>query len=48
MFRKAVRPQVAESARVATFLASEGIALNNEAYALLGKRRLDPTFSAAG
>ena len=32
--RKAVRPQVAELARVATFLASEGIALNNEAYAL--------------
>jgi integrase len=32
--REAVRPQVAELARVATFLASEGIALNNEAYAL--------------
>jgi len=32
--RKAVRPQVAESARVAAFLASEGITLNNKAYAL--------------
>ena len=32
--RKAVRPQVAELARVATFLAGEGITLNNEAYAL--------------
>src|SRR5262245_9400893 len=32
--RKAVRPQVAELARVATFLASEGITLNNEAYVL--------------
>jgi hypothetical protein len=29
-----VRPQVAELARVATFLASEGIALNATAYAL--------------
>jgi hypothetical protein len=32
--REAVRPQVAELARVATFLASEGRALNAEAYAL--------------
>jgi integrase len=32
--RKAVRPQVAELARVATFLASEGMALNATAYAL--------------
>jgi len=32
--REAVRPQVAELARVATFLASEGIALNASAYAL--------------
>ena len=32
--RKAVRPQVAELARVATFLAGEGVTLNNEAYAL--------------
>jgi hypothetical protein len=32
--REAVRPQVAELAGVATFLASEGVALNNEAYAL--------------
>lgn len=32
--REAVRPQVAELARVATFLASEGMALNQTAYAL--------------
>jgi hypothetical protein len=32
--REAVRPQIAEEARVARFLASEGLALNNEAYAL--------------
>lgn len=32
--REAVRPQVAELARVATFLASEGMALNATAYAL--------------
>jgi hypothetical protein len=32
--REAVRPQIAELARVATFLASEGRALNSEAYAL--------------
>jgi hypothetical protein len=32
--REAVRPQVAELARVATFLASEGMALNPTAYAL--------------
>ncbi|MDO8396612.1 MAG: hypothetical protein Q7T45_02225 [Bradyrhizobium sp.] len=32
--REAVRPQVAELARVATFLASSGIALNATAYAL--------------
>jgi hypothetical protein len=32
--REAVRPQVAELARVATFLASEGVALNSGAYAL--------------
>ena len=32
--REAVRPQVAELARVATFLASEGKALNATAYAL--------------
>jgi integrase len=32
--RAAVRPQIAELARVATFLASEGIALNTSAYAL--------------
>lgn len=32
--RAAVRPQIAEEARVARFLASEGMALNNEAYAL--------------
>ncbi|MEY9880558.1 tyrosine recombinase XerC [Bradyrhizobium sp. USDA 329] len=32
--RDAVRPQVAELARVATFLASEGMALNPAAYAL--------------
>lgn len=32
--REAVRPQVAELARVATFLASEGLALNVSAYAL--------------
>lgn len=32
--REAVRPQVAEMARVATFLASEGMALNASAYAL--------------
>ena len=32
--RDAVRPQVAELARVATFLASEGLALNTFAYAL--------------
>ena len=32
--RKAVRPQVAELARVASFVASEGLALNDEAYAL--------------
>jgi integrase len=32
--RDAVRPQVAELARVATFLASEGMALNSTAYAL--------------
>jgi integrase len=32
--REAVRPQVAELARVATFLASEGKALNSTAYAL--------------
>jgi hypothetical protein len=31
--REVIRPQVAEEARVARFLASEGIALNNEAYA---------------
>jgi integrase len=31
--REAVRPQIAEEARVARFLASEGIALNSEAYA---------------
>ena len=31
--REAVRPQIAEEARVARFLASEGIALNKEAYA---------------
>lgn len=31
--REAVRPQVAELARVATFLASEGIVLNAAAYA---------------
>lgn len=33
--REAVRPQIAELARVATFLASEGRALNTEAYVLL-------------
>ena len=33
--REAVRPQVAELARVATFLATEGIALNASAHALL-------------
>jgi len=32
--REAVRPQIAELARVATFLASEGRALNTEAYVL--------------
>jgi hypothetical protein len=32
--RASVRPQVAEAARVATFLASDGIALNADAYAL--------------
>ena len=32
--REAIRPQVAELARVATFLASEGLALNDTAYAL--------------
>jgi integrase len=32
--REAVRPQAAELARVATFLASEGMALNSSAYAL--------------
>jgi hypothetical protein len=32
--REAVRPQVAEEARVATFLASEGLALSASAYAL--------------
>jgi hypothetical protein len=32
--REAVRPQIAELARVATFLASEGMALNATAYAL--------------
>ena len=32
--REAVRPQIAEEARVARFLASEGLALNAEAYAL--------------
>jgi integrase len=32
--REAVRPQIAEEARVARFLASEGLALNNDAYAL--------------
>jgi hypothetical protein len=32
--RDAVRPRVAEEARVARFLASEGIALNEQAYAL--------------
>ncbi|MBR0698062.1 hypothetical protein [Bradyrhizobium lablabi] len=32
--REAVRPQIAELARVATFLASEGKALNTTAYAL--------------
>jgi hypothetical protein len=32
--RQAVRPQVAEMARVATFLANEGLALNQEAYGL--------------
>jgi hypothetical protein len=32
--REAVRPQIAVEARVARFLASEGLALNNEAYAL--------------
>ena len=31
--REAVRPQIAEEARVARFLANEGIALNKEAYA---------------
>jgi integrase len=31
--REAVRPQIAEEARVARFLASEGLALNTEAYA---------------
>jgi hypothetical protein len=30
--RQSVRPQIAEMARVATFLASEGLALNDEAY----------------
>ena len=32
--RKAVRPEIAQEARVASFLASEGIALNTDAYAL--------------
>lgn len=32
--REAVRPLIAEEARVATFLASEGKALNPTAYAL--------------
>jgi integrase len=32
--REAVRPQIAELARVATFLASEGLSLNTSAYAL--------------
>ncbi|TWI60491.1 integrase [Bradyrhizobium huanghuaihaiense] len=32
--REAVRPQIAEQARVATFLASEGMVLNPNAYAL--------------
>jgi integrase len=31
--REAIRPQIAEEARVARFLASKGIALSNEAYA---------------
>ena len=32
--RAAVRPRIAEQARVATFLANEGLALNDDAYAL--------------
>ena len=32
--REAIRPRIAEIARVATFLASEGVALNNSAHAL--------------
>jgi hypothetical protein len=43
--RDAVRPQIAELARVATFLFSEGIALNNEAHTLhcaSGRRQARP------
>ncbi len=44
--REAVRPQIAELARIATFLANEGIALNAEAYALFVDAVSDNLYSA--
>ncbi|MGL9623686.1 tyrosine-type recombinase/integrase [Bradyrhizobium sp. U531] len=44
--REAVRPQIAEIARVATFLATEGIALNHTAYALFVDAVSDHLLSA--
>ncbi len=44
--REAVRPQIAEEARVARFLASEGLALNNDAYVLFVDAVGDNLYSA--
>ena len=44
--REAVRPQIAEEARVARFLASEGLTLNSEAYALFVDAVGDNLYSA--
>jgi integrase len=44
--RANVRPQIAEMARVASFLASEGIALNRDAYALFVDAVSDNLYTA--
>jgi hypothetical protein len=46
--REAVRPLIAEEARVATFLASEGIALNVEALRRCSQRQSVPCYFAFG
>ena len=44
--RAATRPQIAEEARVARFLASEGLALNNDVYALFADAVADNLYPA--